>query len=183
LLSNDFNPEIMSWVALRTAARWEKKLAEALKSVGVSVFLPLMTRSSRYPGKVRSVDVPVFSGYLFCDRSGIVGNPRVPQSCRAKIAQILTPADPVLLRRELVSIAGFLTDNHLVQERIVGRPGDVVRISGGPLVGCEGVILRLKPNKWQVVLEVSFIGARIVAEVDDRLIEKVGFDIRDRVKV
>jgi transcription antitermination factor NusG len=78
------------------------------------------------------------------------------------------------LRAELRAVAGLLTDRQLVQERVVGRPGDVVRITGGSLAGNEGKILRLKPSRWQVVLEVSFIGARLVAEVDGRLIERVG---------
>jgi len=174
LASLPFDESVTHWVALRTAARWEKNLAASLAEVGVPVFLPLMTRLSVYRNKQRAVDVPVFSGYLFCDGRGYLGNPRVPAACRAKVAQVLRPPDPDRLRAELLTLAGVLTDRQLVQERVVGRPGDVVRITGGSLAGCEGKILRLKPNRWQVVLEVSFIGARLVAEVDDRLIERVG---------
>jgi hypothetical protein len=168
-----FIPTVRSWVALRTAARWEKSVATALAELAVPVFLPMMTRCNKYRTKHRASVVPVFSGYLFCEEGGFVGNPRVSRTCRAKVAQVLRPSDPESLRKELASVAGLLTDRHLVQERVLGRPGDVVRITGGPLVGNEGTILRLKPNKWQIVLEVSFIGARIVAELDDRLIERV----------
>jgi len=169
-----YDPSVPSWVALRTAARWEKKVAASLAAAGAAVYLPLMTRLTVYRSRRRAVEVPVFSGYLFCDEPGYLGNPRVPAACRAKVAQVLRPPDPELLRAELRAVAGLLTDRQLVQERVVGRPGDVVRITGGSLAGNEGKILRLKPSRWQVVLEVSFIGVRLVAEVDGRLIERVG---------
>jgi transcription antitermination factor NusG len=169
-----FDPGVKSWVALRTAARWEKRIAANLTTAGAVVFLPLMTRLTVYRSRRRAVEVPVFSGYLFCDERGFLGNTRVPAACRAKVAQVLRPAGPAALREELRAVAGLLTDRQLVQERVVGKPGDVVRITGGSLAGCEGKILRLRPTRWQVVLEVSFIGARLVAEVDDRLIERVG---------
>ncbi|HEY2785763.1 MAG TPA: KOW motif-containing protein [Fimbriiglobus sp.] len=168
-----FDPAVPSWIALRTAAQWEKKVAASLTDSGASVFLPLMSRISIYRSRRRAVEVPVFSGYLFCEEAGFLGNPRVPAGCRAKVAQVLRPSDPALLRAELLSVAGLLTDRQLIQERVVGKPGDVVRITGGSFAGSEGRILKLKPNRWQVVLEVTFIGARIVAEVDGRLIERI----------
>lgn len=148
-------------------------MAESLTAAGVPVFLPLMTRLTIYRSKRRAVEVPVFSGYLFCDESGFLGNKRVTAACRSKVAQVLKPADPGLLLTELQAVAGILDDRQLIQERTVGKPGDVVRITGGALVGCEGKIIRLKPSQWCVVLEVSFIGARIVAEVDARQLERV----------
>jgi transcription antitermination factor NusG len=51
--------------------------------------------------------------------------------------------------------------------------GDVVRVVGGPLAGHEGRVVRVKPNRWVLVVEVSFLGARLEAEVDERLVEKV----------
>ena len=50
----------------------------------------------------------------------------------------------------------------------------MVRITGGPMTGYQGKIVRVKPNRWQVVLEVSFLGARLEVEVDERLVERVG---------
>src|SRR5262245_24082437 len=99
-----FDPSVAHWVALRTAARWEKKIAGTLTDAGAAVFLPLMTRLTAYRGKRRAVEVPVFSGYLFCEERGFLGNPRVPAACRAKVAQVLRPPDPALLRAELLSV-------------------------------------------------------------------------------
>ena len=37
----------------------------------------------------------------------------------------------------------------------------------------RGRVVRVKPNRWVLVIEVSFLGARMEAEVDERLVEKV----------
>jgi transcription antitermination factor NusG len=167
-----FPDTITHWAALRTAANWEKKLAAQLADAGVPVFLPLMTRITEYTGKRRKVEVPVFGGYVFCAESDFLSSRRLTPGTRAKVAQVLRPPDPEQLRLELATLAGVLRDRVLVQERLIGSVGDVVRITGGPLTGFEGKIVRTKPNQWQLVLEVSFLGARLDVEVDERMVER-----------
>lgn len=166
-------PSVARWAALRTAARWEKKLATVLSAAGVPVFLPLMTRFTTSHGKRRAAVVPIFPGYLFCSEADFLTNKRLTPGTRAKIAQMLRSPDPEKLQSELREIADLLVDRHLVQERLAGGVGDVVRVTGGTLAGHEGRILRVKPNRWVLVIEVSFLGARLEAEVDERLVEKV----------
>jgi transcription antitermination factor NusG len=168
-----FPDDVTRWAALRTAARWEKKLADQLAAAGVPVFLPLMTRLTSYPGKRREAVVPVFAGYVFCSEADFLGSKRLTPGVRAKVAQVLRPPDPERLRAELRAIAELLTDRELVQERLAGGVGDAVRIVGGPLTGYTGTVVRAKPHKWALVLEVSFLGARREVEVDERMVERV----------
>jgi transcription antitermination factor NusG len=169
----EFPEAVERWAALRTAARWEKKLAGLLAAAGVPVFLPLMTRLTAYQGKRRMVRVPIFGGYVFCSEPDFLGNKQLTPGTRSKVAQILRPPDQLGLQAELKSIAHVLTDRELVQERLAGAVGDAVRITGGPLIGHEGVVVRAKPNRWVLVLEISFLGARLEVEVDERLVERV----------
>lgn len=173
LEATTFPNSVERWAALRTAARWEKKLAAVLSSSGVPVFLPLMTRFTTSHGKRRRARVPVFPGYVFAAEGEFLGNKRLTPGTRAKVAQVLRPPNADTLRAELRGIADLLTDRQLVQERLVGGVGDVVRVVGGPLAGHEGRVVRVKPNRWVLVIEVSFLGARMEAEVDERLIEKI----------
>jgi hypothetical protein len=168
-----FPDAVETWAALRTAARWEKKLAGVLAAAGVPVFLPLLTRFTTSHGKRRAALVPVFPGYLFCSEPDFLGCKRLTPGTRSKAAQVLRSPDPPRLRDELRGIAELLTNRQLVQERLVGGVGDVVRVLGGPLAGHEGRVVRVKPNRWVLVVEVSFLGARLEAEVDERLVEKV----------
>jgi transcription antitermination factor NusG len=168
-----FPAAVERWAALRTAARWEKKLAAALAVAGVPVFLPLLTRFTTSHGKRRSAAVPLFPGYVFCSETDFLTSKKLTPGTRAQVAQVLRPPDPETLRAELRGIASLLADRRLVQERLVGGVGDVVRVTGGPLGGHEGRVVRVKPNRWVLVVEVSFLGARLEAEVDERLVQKV----------
>jgi hypothetical protein len=168
-----FPAAVEKWVALRTSGRWEKKLAAILAAAGVPVFLPLLTRFTTSHGKRRAARVPVFPGYVFCSEPDFLGSKRLAPAARAKVAQILHPPDAGRLRDELRDTANLLANRQLVQERLVGGVGDVVRVVGGPLAGHEGRVVRVKPNRWVLVVEVSFLGVKLEAEVDERLIEKV----------
>lgn len=168
-----FPVSVERWAALRTAARWEKKLAAALAGAAVPVFLPLMTRFTTSHGKRRAARVPVFPGYLFVSEQEFLGSKRLTPGTRAKVAQVLRPPDPEALLAELRGIADLLANRQLVQERLAGGVGDVVRVVGGPLAGHEGRVVRVKPNRWVLVIEVTFLGVKIEAEVDERLVEKV----------
>ncbi|MCE9564919.1 MAG: KOW motif-containing protein [Planctomycetes bacterium] len=161
------------WAALRTAARWEKKLAEVLARAEIPVFLPLMSRFTISHGKRREAIVPVFPGYVFCSEPDFRTSKRLTPGTRSKVAQLLQPPDPERLRTELRGIAELLQDRQLVQESLVGGVGDSVRITGGSLAGQEGKVIRVKPNRWVLVVEVSFLGARMEAEIDERLVEKI----------
>lgn len=166
-------PELIEdWAALRTSARWEKKIADGVARADCATFLPTFHRISSYRGKRRSSEVPLFSGYVFVSASGFIGNSAIPRELRSKIAQILKPTDPEQLRNELLKLAGLITDRKLVQERVVGQIGDPIRIVGGPLVGTEGKIVRLKPNRYAVIVEISMIGAKREVELSEGMITR-----------
>jgi transcription antitermination factor NusG len=168
-----FPSDVERWVALRTAARWEKSLAGALRKTGAKVYLPLMSRVSVYEDKTRTVQVPLFSGYVFCGEEDFLARSKSSSTIRAKVAQMLKPPDPARFRTELQGIAEFLADRKLVQQRTAGGIGDVVRITGGALEGYIGRIVRVNPSRWVVVLEMSFLGARQEVEVDERIVERI----------
>lgn len=171
-MTTPFPAAVERWAALRTAAQWEKKLAALLGGIGVPVFLPTMSRLTVYQGKRRAVQVPLFGGYVFCSEADYLGNTAITPAVRSKVAQVLRPADPARLREELVGIADLLTDRELVQERVSGKVGDTVRITGGPLVGHQGKVVKVRPNRWQLVVEVSMLGARLEVELDERMVER-----------
>lgn len=164
--------QVANWAAIRTAARWEKAIAEQLASVGVPTYLPLMTRVSVSRSKRQTASVPLFPGYLFCGHAEVRACKRIPMACTAKIAQLLAPPDPDRLREELLAVAALLNDRQLVQERVFGTVGETVRLTGGPLAGHLGKILRFIPGSSRVVLEISFLGSRVEATLEDRSVEK-----------
>jgi len=163
---------VRRWVALRTSARWEKQLAALLGRCNVPVYLPLMTKLSVYRSKRRAAEVPIFPGYVFCSEDDYRGNRAISPTIRNRVAQILPPSNYDELRRELQGISEFLASRELVQERVYGRPGDTVRIIRGPFAGEVGTICRLKPGRRQIVLTISFLGARLEVDIEEHLLQK-----------
>jgi transcription antitermination factor NusG len=165
-------PEVERWAALRTAARWEKKIAGDLIDAGVPVFLPLVSRLTKYANKTQTSELPMFGGYVFCSEQHFTGNERVPRATRQQVAQILRPPDYAILKTELEEIAAVTTNHRLVQERVYGQVGDRVVIMAGAMTGTEGIILQLKPNQRRLRLEVTFLGALLDVELDETLVVK-----------
>ena len=172
--SSSFPNSVVRWVALRTSARWEKKIASALTTADIPVFVPLLTRVTKYASKLQTTQAPMFAGYVFCSEDHFAGNSRILAETRRQIAQILRPPDYQVLKAELASIANVVACHRLIQERVFGQIGDRVYITAGSLAGTEGVILQLKPNQRRLVLEVSFLGARLEVVIDDALVARSG---------
>src|SRR5436305_9340898 len=53
------------WYAIQTRAKHEKKVATELRGTGIDVFLPLLTEMRQWSDRRMTVDVPLFSCYLF----------------------------------------------------------------------------------------------------------------------
>lgn len=165
-------PGVDRWVALRMAARREKSVARDLAGAGLRVFMPVFTRQTKYKKDTKSVELPLFGGYVFCEEADLSRHGRVPTETRRHIAQIIRPPDFAVLRKELETIAAVTASHSLIQERVFGHPGDRVVIAAGSMAGSEGVILQLKPNQRSLVLEISFLNARLEVEIDEALVVK-----------
>lgn len=167
-----FAHDVTDWIALRTSARWEKKIGNLIASIGAPVYLPMITKHTRYSSKARMSDLPLFPGYVFTSANSYIQNPAIPITARNKVAQVLKPKDPDSLRNDLLRFADLVQDRKLVQEKVVGEPGDRIVIVGGPLVGNEGKIIRLKPNRYAVIVEIDLIGAKLEVELSEGMIQK-----------
>lgn len=55
----------MNWYVLYTASRAEKQVEQRLKTEGVEVFLPLHLTPRKWSDRIKMVEVPLFSSYVF----------------------------------------------------------------------------------------------------------------------
>lgn len=169
----EFPSHVERWSVLRTRPRWEKQVAGNLADIGMPVYLPLMSRVTAYKGKTQAFDVPLFSGYVFCGDDDFFRNPAISPVCRRRVTQVLRPTDHRKLLEELHEISEVVSSRRLIQERVFGKPGDIVRVVGGPFKGTEGVLRRLNPEKRILVLEISFLGTRVEVDVEEHMVARV----------
>ena len=67
----------MSWFAVQTKPRHEKRVAAGLKEKGVLVFLPLFSAVHQWSDRRRLVELPLFTNYVFV-RIGAEREVRIP---------------------------------------------------------------------------------------------------------
>jgi transcription antitermination factor NusG len=156
------------WYALWTKSHCEQLVCDQLAAKGFHVFLPKIEAWSRRGGTRHRIPVPMFPGYLFLHH-----------------AMELNSYIEVLKTRELVRILGDGYDRlavvpnaeidaiqKVVQAQLPALPypylreGQRVRITQGPLVGVEGILVHTKPNKGLLVLSIELFQRSVAVEVD-----------------
>jgi transcription antitermination factor NusG len=55
----------MNWYILYTSARAEKQVEQRLKADGIEAYLPLHLSPRRWSDRVKLIEVPLFSSYIF----------------------------------------------------------------------------------------------------------------------
>jgi transcription antitermination factor NusG len=140
----------LAWYALRTRARHEKVVARALRDRGVECFLPVSCERHRWADRTVTVEVPLFSTYLFVhlDWPREVGSLRTRGVLSLVMAgetpaPVAAPEIEALLR---LAAAGVPLERH----RFL-RSGQRVRVRSGPFRGIEGTLLRRKGREKLVV--------------------------------
>ena len=158
-----------SWAVARTKARAEKRLVEYLEEHSIPSFLPLVSRRHAYGARVRTYDVPLFSGYVFFDSSAV--STEVLYASR-KVAQVLVPPDPRELWGELNNLALALSHDRTLRETIYGAPGSPVYVARGKFKGLYGKLVRYD-RESRLVIQVSFLKKAAELVIDEAFVEPV----------
>ncbi|MEK7406646.1 MAG: UpxY family transcription antiterminator [Acidobacteriota bacterium] len=162
----DFDPTRAAapWFALRTMPRHEKATAQVLRDRGYEEFLPCCKARRRWSDRFKTVEMPLFPGYLFCRMNpqnrapilnipgvlGVVGFGRVP----APVDEGEIAALQVIVKSELAAHPWpFL------------KAGQFVQIEYGPLSGLEGILLSLK-KEHRLVVSVTLLQRSVAVEVE-----------------
>lgn len=152
------------WFALETRHRYEEFVAKQLRGKGYEPFLPLYKERRRWSDRFKEIEVPLFSGYLFCRFN--VQN-RLPVLTTAGLIQIVGAGKtPIPVAEE--EIAAIQT---VVRSGLPSQPWPFMqiqqkaRITCGPLCGLEGTLLKFKGHH-RLVLSVTLLQRSIAVEVE-----------------
>jgi transcription antitermination factor NusG len=152
------------WFAIWTRSRHEKQVRDQLQEKHLEVFLPTITKWSRWKDRKKQVEWPLFPGYCFarfdvsdrlpilrCDGVvsiiGIDGNPSP------------IPAIEIDSVRQLIDSELAFDSCPLIKEVMMAD------VKAGPLKGVVGRLVR-KGAHARLVLSVDLIGQAVSVEVD-----------------
>lgn len=157
------------WWVLHTRPRQEKALGQDLTDLGIDHFLPLQ-RTVRYYGKRKfSVELPLFSGYLFLNGS-------LEQAIQAdrtgRVAGLIKVKDQGRLHAELAAIRLALERGAVLSVSGMIESGDTVEVTSGPFKGLRGIVERLGTHD-RLLLGVQLINRAAMLEIDHALLQRV----------
>jgi transcription termination/antitermination protein NusG len=152
------------WFAIWTRSRHEKHVRDQLQQRDVEVFLPTITKWSRWKDRKKQIDWPLFPGYCFArfdvtDRLPIL-------KCDGVVTIVGTdglpsPIPPV----EIDSIRQLIESELAYDPCPLIKEGMMVEVKAGPLKGVVGRLVR-KGSHARLVLSVDLIGQAVSVEVD-----------------
>ena len=163
-------PEELSWYAVQTMARHEKRVAAQFEEKRVCTFLPLLHQVHRWSDRRSVVEIPMFSCYAFV---------RMVQTVEERLKVLRTPGvlGFVGSERQGTSIPDQQIESlrKAVSEKVPCLPhpfisvGKRVRIRGGSLEGVEGILMR-QGGDHSLVISVALLQRSVSIRVE-------GYDI------
>ncbi len=128
------------WYAIQTWSRHEKMVRDQLAAKRITHLLPLWHKRSRRQDRVKYIEVPLFSGYLFgyfalLDKVAVLDTCGVARIVGTQGTAVPVPDEQIAAVRTMVE-QRLLYDPHpyLVE-------GMRVRITRGVLMGAEGTLI------------------------------------------
>jgi transcription antitermination factor NusG len=149
----------------------EKAVDEQLQAKVLESYLPLYRARRRWSDRIKTIDLPLFSRYIFC---------RFDFGDRLKVLQISS----------VISIVGFggkpcpIPDHEIkiiqaavgsglpVSPRPFLRIGQRVRVCAGALEGLEGILAREKSG-YRVIVNVELLNRAVAVEIEQDLVRAV----------
>jgi transcription antitermination factor NusG len=172
---------IKPWYALRVKPNYEKPVAVALRGRGFEEFLPLLRSKRQWSDRVKSMELPLFPGYLFCrldleDRMPLLTTPGF-----LYIVGVGKNPEPVD-EHEILAIQSVLRSGIPVTAWPALVVGQKVELQNGPLQGVQGVLTKID-NQHRIYVSVTLLQRSVSVEVDPRWVKAVDSSSADGVNV
>ncbi len=157
------------WFVLQTRARQEKAIAQTLAARGVAHFLPCIERTRRYQHRKRTVQQPLFPGYVFLH--GTVEDTWLAIETK-RLARVIDVPDQQQITEELAHLRAALNGGAALEPCDQLTAGRRVRVTSGPFAGVEGVI-ESHCRADRLILQIHALQRATALEIDADLLEIV----------
>ena len=163
------------WYACYTRSRHEKRVNALLAHKGIESYLPLAPRVQQWSDRRRTVQWPMFPGYVFGrfsarDLHTVISLPGVS-------TVVASSGKPVPIGDdELDNVRRFadaLANGGLELElRSYIAEGQWVQVTEGPLEGIRGIVIERR-NRKRVIVGLRAIGQGLEVDVDTRFLKPI----------
>ncbi len=161
------------WFAVYTKYKREKIVLKHLTERGIEAYLPVQSYTRRYTRKIRHVEIPLISCYIFTKINQqhyipVLETPDVVNFVKPAKTLIAIPDSEMLLMKRVVG-----EGMELEAEPSSYQIGDEVEIIGGNLTGIKGWLVETQTGK-NFVIELDNLGYSLRMTVDPAILRKTG---------
>lgn len=159
------------WFVLYVNSRSEKKTASLLQKMGFEVFCPLKTEYRQWSDRMKKVEVPYFSSYVFAKFK----EKEVEQvlQTRGVVRRLFWLGKPAVVRNdEMQEVQAFFNDykeQNICRETL--EVGDTVEIVQGDFQNRKAVVLQ--QNTHQVTLNLLALNCKFKVILNKDKVEKI----------
>jgi transcription antitermination factor NusG len=163
--------EELRWYALHTRARHERVVEHRLREQGMETFLPTVRETHRWSDRKKTVEVPLFSCYVFvrcalnsADRTRVYRVESVHGFVGTRGSGMPIPDE------QIESVRTALSQPTPCRSHPFLKVGQRVRVCGGAMDGVEGVFLSENGDQ-SLVISVDVIQRSLAIRID-------GYDVK-----
>lgn len=159
------------WYAAYTDSRTEKKVHKEFIQKGIECYLPLKTEKRKWSDRIKTIEQPLISGYIFVKVSNkefydVLLTSGVRRYVSFEGRPVSIPENQI---NDLKSFMQCLNSAaQVTSDRI--KKGDPVRIVSGPLSGLSGEVIEIR-GKRCIVLRFNELGFCVHAELGSNEME------------
>ena len=152
------------WYALFVRSRHEKRVDIALRQRSYESFLPLYRARHKWADRYKTVELPLFPGYVFCRFAATVIT-RVTSVTGIVDVVRSGPLPATIPEREIDAL------QRLERSRLGAEPwpelirGQSVVVTDGPLSGILGSLVEVK-SAWRLVISVSLLQRSVLVDIE-----------------
>jgi transcription antitermination factor NusG len=152
------------WYAVRVKPKFERVVAQSLASKGVASFLPLYRERRRWSDRVKSVELPLFAGYVFCS---LDVRQRLPVLQTPGVLHFISfDGEPAEVdREEIRALQRVAVSGAALAPWPYLREGQRVVVARGPMRGLTGILLRIR-DEFRLVISVTLLQRSVAVEID-----------------
>jgi transcription antitermination factor NusG len=142
----------MSWHALQTKPRNEKKVARLLEILGIIVYCPLTTEIHQWSDRKKKIERPLIPSYIFLKLEAhqynlVFGVPGV-------VRYLFWQGKPAVVRDSEIEVMKTWLSDEIIDAKVENlQPGNIFKVSKGPFKGKEGIVHEVNKNRVQLLLK------------------------------
>jgi len=161
-----------NWYALRVRSRHEFVVSEELTRKDIENFLPSVSRLRQWKDRKKTVDFPLFPGYVFVHLDPRPGAFLDVLKTRGSVCFVsLEPGHPTSVpQEEIASLRAMLMSGEQLDVFPAFKEGTAVRVKHGPLSGIVGILAKREGHQM-FLINIDILGRSVGLKISAEDVE------------